>query len=94
MFVNFTPARDLLDASRAALARLQAACPDSPETKALATAIGTVDETIAEAGQEAHIVAQAHEIHGDDDHEIDDVPALSKGGDDGWWVSGWFWVPN
>lgn len=94
MFVNFTPARDLLDASRAALAKLQAESPDAQETKALAAAITEVDEAIAEAGQEAHIVAQAHEIHGDDDHEIDDVPVLSKGDDDGWWVSGWYWVPN
>lgn len=94
MFSGFIPARDLLDASRAALQHLKAASPEAPETKALAAAIEAVDESIAQAGREAHIVAEAHAIHADDDHEIDDVPALSESADNGWWVSGWFWVPN
>lgn len=94
MFVNYLPAADLVAAARTALAKLEQDAPGAPETIQLAQAIAGVDAAIAEAGAEAHVVAIARDMHADDDHEIDDVPALSQGGDSGWWVSGWYWVPN
>lgn len=42
----------------------------------------------------ASAIAEAREqVRGDDDHEVDDVPLVSRS-DDGWWVGSWIYIAD